>query len=319
MLSTATAWGSPLRMSCDWRSTSVAFASALDLEHARLARDHGEVGPQQQGPAHFRLAPRPVGDDEVGLVAEFRQFVEHFVGVVKLECADLRHGLADPFRGGTLGVAVGEDDGVALLEEPGGEVDGERRLPYPAFCISDGDDHDRDARPARGRLASNISRQPGQHVCRTHGRAAARPVDLPTTHPTDNTDQPHGGGAARASGRGAGSPPTHKPTHQQAIRQSRRPATRPAGRKSITQHNPPDRQHRSRPTDQATDRPARHAPTRPRDSATDCADDKTQSLQTCLSYCKQACMLASKSCDLPTGQAAVLNLLSSPKCTRMFV
>src|SRR5262249_7924661 len=54
---------------------------------------------------------------------------------------DARHGLANPFGRGLLGVAVGEGYAVPLLMEPGGEMDGQGRFPHTALGIGDHYNH----------------------------------------------------------------------------------------------------------------------------------------------------------------------------------
>ena len=112
-----------------------------DLEHARLAGDEGEVGAEEQRPADLGVAARAVGDDEVGLLVQAGQAVEDRVGAVELVGADVRGGLAHPFGGGMLRVAIGEDDAVTLLVEPGRQVDREGGFPDASLAVCDNDDH----------------------------------------------------------------------------------------------------------------------------------------------------------------------------------
>jgi len=43
------------------------------LQHGRLARHQRQVGAEEQRPAGLGVAPRSVGDNEVGLLGELRQ------------------------------------------------------------------------------------------------------------------------------------------------------------------------------------------------------------------------------------------------------
>ena len=82
--------------------------------------------------------------------------VEDFVGVAEPDRFDLRHGFFGPLRGRVLRVAIGERDGVPLLVQPGGQVNGERRFADAAFGICDYDNHVSDHIPPADMLASNM-------------------------------------------------------------------------------------------------------------------------------------------------------------------
>jgi hypothetical protein len=102
------------------------------------------------------VAAWTVGDDVLGLLPEDRQLVEDIVRIGELHRLDAGYGLLRPLRGRMLGVAVGERDGVPLLVQPGGQVDGECRFADPALGICDNDNHATDHTPAAGMLASNM-------------------------------------------------------------------------------------------------------------------------------------------------------------------
>ena len=164
-------------MSWAWRSTAVAWASARTSSMLALQGTIAKSPRSRRARLVSVLLPGPSATTKSACSAEHRQLVEDLVGGVERRGADLRGRLGDPFGRGSLGVAIGEDDRMALLVQPRRQMDRQRRLADAALGICDDDDHagmyrgkpvrpaSRTFRKAHGRTAGGLGRHVGQSQC----------------------------------------------------------------------------------------------------------------------------------------------------------